>query len=295
MLTMATAAPAKPAIGIHNVLIATDLSRSCASALQYGLDFARRYQATTEVLYVVPNEEFLLAGPEVYVAARDAARRDLLELKEQMRRSSGYIEGEDYHLVLMEGDPAGAILDCAHSRHADLIVLGTHGRSGLGKVLMGSVAERVFRHSTVPVLTIGPHLRHAEVVPHRILLATNFSAASKRAAAYAASLAREHGGELIVLHVVDQAREEIVSFDPIRRHHEEQMRAMMHDADDIRMELRVEVGKPAPTILEVAATLQCDFLMLGVRAHGGLLERFGWPVAYEVVRGATMPVLTVRA
>ena len=101
----------------------------------------------------------MVAGPEAYAAAKDAARRDLLELKHELRRKHSYLEGEDYHLFLLEGEVAQSILDFAHQKEIDVIVVGTHGRSGLGRALMGSVAERVFRHSPVPVLTLGPHLQ----------------------------------------------------------------------------------------------------------------------------------------
>ena len=107
----------------------------------------------------------------------------------------------------MEGDAAQSILDCARENNADVIVVGTHGRSGLGKILMGSVAERVFRQSPVPVMTVGPHLHHPGrgFVPRNILLAADFTPASERAARYACALAREHNAKLTMLHVLDCA------------------------------------------------------------------------------------------
>ena len=102
------------------------------------------------VVLVLPTDEFLLAGPDAYVAARDAACRDLENLKVALRSSRAYIEGSDYHLYLLEGEVAPRILNFAQEKKVDLIIVGTHGRHGLGKALMGSVAERVFRGSPVP-------------------------------------------------------------------------------------------------------------------------------------------------
>src|SRR5208283_2675699 len=174
---MTTAQLTSVEVGIHNVLIATDFSHYSNQALNFGLELGHAYHANAYVVFVVPGDEFMVAGPEAYAAAKDAARRDLLELKEELRRKHSCLEGEDYHLFLLEGDAAQAILDFAHQREVDLIVVGTHGRSGLGRVLMGSVAERVFRHSPVPVLTLGPHLHQLAQAgrPKNILVPVDFT------------------------------------------------------------------------------------------------------------------------
>ena len=153
---MVTAQLTPVGVGIHNVLIATDFSTYSNTALRYGLQLAKSYEATAHVVFVVPADEFLIAGPEAYVAAKEAAARDLEELKAELGRKHSYVEGRDYHLCLLEGDVAQTIIDFTRNQRIDLIVLGTHGRGGLGKALMGSVAEKVFRQSPVPVLTLGP-------------------------------------------------------------------------------------------------------------------------------------------
>ena len=165
------------------------------------------YHAQANVVFVLPCDDFLIAGPDAYVAAKEAAQRDLLELKAELRRTHSYTEGEDYHLFLMEGDVAQSILDCAQQKKVDMVVVGTHGRGGLGKMLMGSVAERVFRQSPVPVMTVGPQLHRIArgFAPRNILLAADFTPAAERAAHYASPLAREHNAKLTMLHVLDDA------------------------------------------------------------------------------------------
>src|ERR1022692_4274815 len=185
-------------VGIHSVLIATDFSRCSTVAVNFGLELAHEYQAKAGLVFVLPGGAFGMAGPDAYGAAKDAARRDLLELKAELRKTHSYTEGEDYHLLLMEGEAAQSILDCARENKADMIVVGTHGRSGLGKILMGSVAERVFRQSPAPVMTVGPHLHHPGrgFAPRNILLAADFTPASQCATHYAGTLAREHNAKL---------------------------------------------------------------------------------------------------
>jgi len=285
-------------VGIHRVLIATDFSRFSDVALSFGLELAHEYQAKAYVVFVLPSDDFLIAGPDAYVAAKDAARRDLLELKAELRKTRSYREGEDYDLLLLEGDVAQSILDCARQKKVDVIVVGTHGRGGLGKMLMGSVAERVFRQSTAPVMTIGPHLRLSArgLAPRNILVAADFTPASERAAHYASALAREHNAKLTMLHVLDHAElSGVADRAEVVQGIERKLTDLLgKDAAGLQLCCRVEIGKVVPTILRTEAEIDADLLVMGVRPWSGLLDRLMWPNAYEIVREAACPVLTVR-
>src|SRR5271166_5196014 len=125
---MATAQLTPTAVGIHNVLIATDFSRCSNAAFHYGLQLSKAYNATAYIVFVLPNDPYLLAGPEAYVAARDAARRDLEDLEREVKRSYGDLPHDNYHLYLLDGDIADSLLSFAQQKKIDLIVLGTHGR-----------------------------------------------------------------------------------------------------------------------------------------------------------------------
>ncbi len=203
---MATAQLTPVGVGIRNVLIATDFSQFSDRALRFGLELARSFGAEAYVVSVVQQDAVMLAGPEAYVAARDATYRDLLGLKEELKKKHSYLEGEDYHLLMLEGEAAQAVLDFARERKIDLIVVGTHGRGGLGKMVLGSVAERIFRQSPVPVLTIGPHVHGApgKGAPGNILVPVDFGPATGAAARYAASMAKEHNAKLTMLHVIER-------------------------------------------------------------------------------------------
>jgi len=295
---MATAQLTPVGVGIHNVLIATDFSHCSNLALSFGLELAHGYLANAYVVFVVPTDQFAVAGPDAYEAAKEVARRDLLELNQELRRAYSYTEGEDYHLFLLEGEVAESILDFAKQKEIDVIVVGTHGRGGLGRALMGSVAERVFRHSPVPVLTLGPHLQRIARAgtPKNILVPVDFTPASERAARYAVAMAKEHDAALTLLHVIgrwpaaaeaDRAR----VMQELRGKVEELIR---HEARGLRYNIRVEVGRVVDTILYTANSTEVDLIVLGVRPRAGLLNRLMWPHAYEIVREATCPVLTVR-
>jgi nucleotide-binding universal stress UspA family protein len=295
---MVTAPLTPVGVGIHDVLIATDFSRYSDAALQFGLELANGYGAKAYVASVVPANEFLLAGPEAYVAAKDATRRDLLQLKEELKRTHSYIDGKDYYLYLLEGDVAPALLDFSRQHGVDLLVVATHGRKGLGKVLMGSVAEHIFRQSPVPVLTIGPRVRLAKppAALQNIFVPVAFTPASEQAIGYAAALARERNASLTALHVVDPAALKAVPdhacvMQGIKARLAE---LMAREAKGIRCCLRVETGRVQTLILRVAGEIATDLVVMGVRPWNGILDHLMWPQAYEVVRESVCPVITVR-
>jgi nucleotide-binding universal stress UspA family protein len=295
---MTTAEIAAVEVGIHNVLIATDFSHYSNQALNFGLDLTHAYHAKAAIVFVVPGDEFMVAGAEAYAVAKETAHRDLLELQHELRKKFTYIEGKDYQLFLLEGDVAQAILDFASQNKSDLIVLGTHGRSGLGKMLMGSVAERVFRHSPAPVLTLGPHLhRRAKAgAPRSILVPVDFTPASERAAHYAVALATQHDATLTMLHVIERWPTKGQSdHEHVTQELRDKLEGLIsHEAKRMRCSFRIEVGQVVEKVLYTAGAVEADLVVMGVRPRIGLLNPLMWPHAYQIVCEAGCPVLTVR-
>ncbi len=295
---MATAEIASTRISIDHVLIATDFSQQSELALQYGLDFARLFGARAEIAYVLPTEEYALAGAEGLLAGRDAARRDLLDLKSKLRRKVAYNDDTECQVTMLEGPIADSLLECARKKRTDLIIVGTHGRGGLRKLILGSVAEKVFRQSSVPVLTVGPNInrRNRRTELRHILAPCDLTVKSHPAVRYACALAASHHSWLTVQHVVEHA-DGGMKIDPERVKtgiRERLAEIVGADGVDLDVNYRVDAGRVASTILDVAATLDSDLIVLGVRPSAGMLDRFVWPVAYELVCGASCPVLTIR-
>jgi nucleotide-binding universal stress UspA family protein len=295
---MATTQLASTSVGIKNVLIATDFSHHSDAALHYGLEFAHLYGAQAEIAYVVPTDEFVLAGPEGLHAAREAARRDLLDFKARLRHLGPLVENLDYNLTMLEGPVADCLLQCAREKKIDLLVVGTHGRRGLGKFLLGSVAEKVFRHSPVPVLTVGPNIHEPREInlSRHIVAPCDLTPKSHPAVQYACALAEAHHSRLTVLHVVERLRE-VTNLDPYRV--KQEIREKLADIagripEGVDVDYRVEFGNVASTILRVASETAANLIVVGVRRSAGVLDRFMWPIAYELVREAACPVLTLR-
>jgi nucleotide-binding universal stress UspA family protein len=181
----------------------------------------------------------------------------------------------------------------------DMIVAGTHGRTGFRKLLMGSVAQEIFRNAPCPVLTVGPKVRAEAgeaIRARRILYATNFTPTAEGSACYAVSLAQENHADLTFMHVVEEGDDlspgrRLEVTDTVGR----QLRELVQPQKSAQPEpdIVVEFGSPPEMILKVAEEHKADFIVLGIRRPTHL---FGHPTsdtAYQVVCGAGCPVLTV--
>jgi nucleotide-binding universal stress UspA family protein len=280
-------------VRFQNLLLATDFSPSSRSALLYSLALARRWKAHVYVAHVVsPTAMF---GQEASQRAMNDAWRDAnTEITNQL--IAGRLQGVDHHVVIRQGDVWDELQRMINEFHIDLVVTGTRGRSGVWKLLLGSVAEKIFRNSPVPVLTVGPNAP-AEAPPEgpkQILYSTGFAAQSLYAGKYALSLAEENHARLAMLHVIrnvpaDADREQL-------RHEAEQKLQELVPSGVLPTppEIFVEFGDVADCMLDIAAQWRPDLIVLGIRRHPRDAGRLAWATAYEVVANAPCPVLTVK-
>jgi nucleotide-binding universal stress UspA family protein len=175
--------------------------------------------------------------------------------------------------------------------------VGTHGRTGLSKLVLGSVAEEVFRKAPCPVLTVGPHAPMARPGSglQAVLFATDFSADSARALPYALSAAREFGAELTLLHVLEPGEEMAGDRAGRDARLQERLQQMLgSEAGQVRVRTELAGGDPAERIVEAAAQRGAGFLVLGLKAPQMFADRLPWLYAYRIVSQAPCPVLTVR-
>jgi nucleotide-binding universal stress UspA family protein len=185
----------------------------------------------------------------------------------------------------------------------DLIVSGTHGRRGLRKVILGSVAEQIFRYADCMVFTVGPgsykESRVDDILPNRtFLFATDFSEASQPALPYAISYANQFGAKLVLLHVVPTTRnpKSLLHMASLQRLEELTLKSTLN----VRPEFVVEfcpAGPISEKILDIADKLKVDLIIMGLRrsTYVEAASHVPWATAYEVVCGAGCPVVTVRS
>ena len=289
-------APAAALVAPKNILIATDFSECSERALSYATGAARRYGSTLYFAHVVPINTFYLSGFDALGVAVDAARREAAALVARLEWEQQLV-GVKHRTWVQHGFVSEMLGQLIAREHIDLAVVGTHGRTGLSKLVMGSVAEEIFRKSPCPVLTVGPHVPVARPGSglKAVLFATDFSADSARALPYALSAAREFGSELTLLHVLEPGEE--MAGDHTRRDtalHTRLGAMLGSEAGRVRARMQIAGGDPAACIVEAAAQRGAGVIVLGLKAPQMFSDRLPWLYAYRIVSQAPCPVLTVR-
>lgn len=291
---------AKAPISIKNILFATDFSPAAEAALPYAVGLARRYGATVHGLHVRFPATYPVVGPEAMPQVMEAAEEQAKIESQQLHQM---LAGITHEVSVGEGEVWPMVSEIVSEKKTDLIVIGTHGRTGVTRVLLGSVAEEIFRKAACPVLTVGPHVskdteRRLEM--KEILYATDFSPESLAALPFAVSLAQEHQARLTLLHVVGQPKVgELVHAEQYEESTMRRLRTLVPAEAEPWCEpnYKVEHGQEADKILEVADALGADLVVLGIsrkQAGTGAMTHLVQSIAHRVVTQARCPVLTVR-
>ena len=286
-------------VGLQNILFATDFSGPSEQALPYALSIARHYDSRVFVLHVMRPDLFAMVPPENSSALLDQAR---VHAESEMANLliSGRLRDVPHQVLLTQGDLWAVIDEVLQLHQIDMIVVGTHGRTGARKLLMGSSAEEIFRLATCPVLTVGPRVTSAppsEAHLKRILYATDFTLHSEGAAAYAVSLAQEHGAHLTLLHVIkDPDHVSDTNNAMLQDFFRRRLRYLVPEGADAWCDpdLVVEFGTPAEMILKTAGERRADLIVLGIRRSATFAGHLPPATAYKVVCQSHCPVLTVR-
>ena len=304
---------------IRRILCPIDFSDYSRRALDHAVAMARWYDSTITLLHVysvVPVAAYAPGTPMHPPVALPPVDRE--QLLASMQRFAEDAVGSDRPIQCetCEGHAAAKILDRAKAMPSDLIVMGTHGRSGFERFVLGSVTEKVLRKAACPVLSVPRHVRDVVPVPpvlfKGILCAIDFSDCSINALNYAMSLAQEAAARLTVLHVIELLPEllpgtnEAVQAWPrhvteyiaeVEQDRRERLKAAVPES--VRAYCAVETvlatGKPYREILRVAAERRSDLIVIGIHGRGAADLLFFGSTVQHVVRQATCPVLTLRS
>jgi nucleotide-binding universal stress UspA family protein len=291
---------ARARIQLKNILFLTDFSAAANAAVPYATELAKRYGARIHTLHVRTPIIYPMTPPHTWPATEEAAA---IEAQQQKRELTLLFSGIHPHITVKEGDLPSNLASTIGEEHIDLVVMGTRGRSGIGKLLLGSTAEETFRQAPCPVLTVGPH---SPVRPDpggeftRILFATDFSPESGAAAAYAVSLAQEFQARLTLLHVIEEAKSnELVRPADVMASSMRLLRDLVPAEAELWCvpEYVIEYGGAAEKILDVATRCKADLIVLGARRPSGVpgaASHLPIATAHKVVSDATCPVLTIR-
>lgn len=283
-------------VWISNILLLTDFSPVSTAALHYALSVARRFEAKIYVTHVL---EPPLVAPTSAAFYETASMREDAEEKFGALLNEGELTDVLHEIILSEGAFLPIVEQIVQEKRIDLIVVGTHGRKGLRKMWLGSVAEEIYRNAKCPVLTIGPeNLANPkpEMNPRRILLATDLQDQAHRASDYAIAMAWRHGAELIVVHVIedhqvsDFGRAEQQRLAALAR-----MEGLIPEEVPLGSKPKMVVvrGHAAEEIPQAAREHEADFIVIGLHGGNGIAGHLPGTIAYRVVCSASCPVLTV--
>jgi nucleotide-binding universal stress UspA family protein len=291
---------------LTHILCPTDFSKVSIRAETNATALASHYGAGLHLLHVSAPVPVVAPYGEIPVdvrffeTQREEAREALALARERARAAGVAAESVEH-----SGQPAREILATAEKLHSDLIVLGTHGRGGFEHMLLGSVAEKVLRKATCPVMVVPEAApTDAGVQFSRILCPIDGSAASRDAVAFAVSLARETDGCITLMQAVEPVPP-IGDFGALDTEEYRRLAAAgaaqsLREAvpADVREWCRTEdvvaFGKASVCILDTAKTTSADVIVMGVRGRGAIdLAAFG-STTNEVVRRASCPVVAVH-
>jgi nucleotide-binding universal stress UspA family protein len=306
-----------PMIEIKRSLCPIDFSDCSRHALEHAVVLARWYESTITVFhaFAIPMTPVSLADYPVLVdpASITPPKEVHEQVVSDLKRFADTVpsSGISLNFEARPGRSAQGILAEAAALPADLIVMGTHGRGGLDRLVLGSVTEKVLRKASCPVLTVPPPVSGApaaaRVLFERILCPLDFSESSLYALTYALSLAQEADAQLLLLHVLEGLPEpnletyrqvDLSTYEETRAQaaRERLQRAIPNEARTwCRPEELLATGKAYREILRVARERDVHLIVMGVQGRNPVdLMLFG-STTHHVVRGATCPVLTLRS
>jgi nucleotide-binding universal stress UspA family protein len=296
---------------IRLIFCPVDFSEFSVRAYHYAQSVAEHYRAKLVAHHIVELWRYPYADYAASSGDYDEFRRTLHDAgKEQLqefvkKHTHAEIQPE---LVVHQGAASDSILTLAEERQADLIVMGTHGRRGYDRFVLGSVTERVMRRAPCPVLAVSkpPHEsssagtaadeeRHQVHHLSRILYCTDFSENSERALGYARSVAEEYDAELTLMYVLEEVPGPGETDQAIATATEQLDKLIPADGrKKLRIKTAVSIGKPYQQIIQVAQEAQIDMIAMAVRGRGALdLAVFG-STTYRVLQLGPCPVLAVQ-
>jgi nucleotide-binding universal stress UspA family protein len=283
---------AVPTLLLRNIVVATDFTPTSEVALDYASAIAKRYSSRITLVHALtPVESAEVTKAKTSDALATAAAR--------LRTEAGRCVDVQCDTRLVRGSALEVVEQVLALENVDLIVVGAHGKHGLRKFLVGSMAEQIFRHVQCPVLVIGPWVRvFADWEPKRILLATDLQSDETKTLEYAIALAAEHDAELALLHVTTPTAapfpEEAELF--LRPYFEGRLRRLLPYWLDLKhpVEFCVEFGSdPVTETIDLIKEQSVSLLVLSVHPGEPWTTHLHHD-AYHMVTEAPCPVLVVQ-
>ena len=294
----------------QKLLIPLDGSDQAECALEYAAEISQRIGSQATLFHVcAPTEHHLQKMHEGYLAYQTMLLKDLL-------KQAG-AEGTRVDSTMVFGDPANEILGYANEHNVDLIAMTTHGRSNISRWLMGSVADKVVRHSRVPVRLVKSSMPAGELQPrppgNKILVLVDGSPISEQVLPHVVVHARMFDAEVTLLRVCEnpvipadypEGIMELSWEEHVNRITERDTQESRYYVDNLSDWLKTQGvkshtemlnGSPAEEILRYIESRQFDLIAITTHGSSGVTRWAMGSVAQKVLQATSMPLLLVRA
>jgi nucleotide-binding universal stress UspA family protein len=285
-------------VSVGKILLATDFSSASDKAASYAKALARRFSSIVELAHVfdpsiVTTYEEALIGLPI-----NERRKTGIENLERLRSEFSSCGIESRATLPWGHRPASELLRIAREQDVDLIVAGTHSKSGVERLIVGSTAEQIIRNAECTVLTVGPKAKPVDDTPlifRNIVYATDFTAPAKKAAIYALSFAEDSGAHLFLCHVIGPQEPTAAGQEFSDGAFQRVLKKMIPESayDWCDPECVVEHGYAGEAILRLAERVQADLIVLGTRKASFLLTHIERGLTPELLAHATCPVMTI--
>jgi nucleotide-binding universal stress UspA family protein len=283
---------------LKRILFATDFSSQAATAFELAAQLSEHFGSRLYMMHVI--------SPMLYAAGNGGVIAPALQ-KVEIKRATENMEAYFSRMPAMAALKHEEIVTCGAAKDLiqsavkekgiDLLVMGSHGHSGIGKLALGSVAESALRHLRCPVLICGPECKRLCIPFKSILLATDLSIGSLRSAQYAVTLVEEFHAQLTIVHVVPT---DSTKSDSIHGGARDQEVAKIDELVPAVGKLRehtqysIPSGKCAPELLEIAELVDANLIVMGAREGKTLVDHAPWATISRVIHDAQCPVLAVQ-
>ena len=286
---MATMNPV--AVTFERILVPTDFSEMSERALEYAKAIAKQDHSQLLLVHVSPPINLITPPEAAWIDESEiqSAHEERLEQSGASLRSEGYRA----RTISLTGPLYDELLSAVKQNEVDLIVLGTHGRKGYDRLLLGSDAEAILRHACCPVLLVGPaapalqgktwHLRE-------VICATTLDPRSAHVAAFAHKLAAQHGADLVLYHAQNPESPDAdwVSFEEAFHRH---VPGGLGSCSCLRT--RLVSTAPGTSIVDLAKQRGCDLIVMGAHPASSMATHLSPGTAAKVLIEAPCPVMTM--
>jgi nucleotide-binding universal stress UspA family protein len=285
---------------LDNIVVATDFGTAAEVATEYAVSLAKHFSSKLTLvnvldLSVATRSEAAMVGWPLEQMREDAAA-NMEQTLDQLRNERIVARGKK----LESHSPAAAIVSLSESSDADLVVMGTNSRNGLGKMITGSCAEGVIHHAQCPVITLGPKAKRrvrGDFKLRKVVFATDLNHQAVEKAGIALAFAKESLAKVYLCNVLDSAATDVSSSMQRQLDAEAKLRRLVPGPayEWCSPEFIVEFGDVAERIVALAKRTEADLIVLGTRQRASYLTHVAKGVVEHVLAGATSPVMTICA